>query len=59
MENLQGLLAACIEAARPYVIVGAACFIAQSAFGIYTRPMLLDSSSIQSGRETSTDCSAL
>ena len=28
MENLQGLLAACIEAARPYAIVGAACFVA-------------------------------
>lgn len=34
MENLQGLLAACIEAARPYVVVGAACFAAGLVIGV-------------------------
>lgn len=34
MENLQGLLAACIEAARPYVTVGAACFVAGLVIGV-------------------------
>lgn len=34
MENLQGLLAACIEAARPYVIVGAASFAAGLLIGV-------------------------
>lgn len=33
MGNLQGLLAACIEAARPYVIVGATCFAAGLVIG--------------------------
>jgi hypothetical protein len=33
MENLQSLLAACIETARPYVIVGAACLIAGLLIG--------------------------
>lgn len=33
MENLQGLLAACIEAARPYVFAGAACFVAGLLIG--------------------------
>lgn len=33
MENLKELLAACIEAARPYVIVGAACFVAGLVIG--------------------------
>jgi hypothetical protein len=33
MENLQGLLAACIEAARPYVIVGAVCLVAGLLIG--------------------------
>ena len=33
MENLQALLAACIEAARPYVIVGGACFVAGLVIG--------------------------
>ena len=28
MENLKSLLAAYIEAARPYAIVGGACFVA-------------------------------
>lgn len=34
MENLQGLLAACIEATRPYVVVGAACFAAGLVIGV-------------------------
>lgn len=33
MENLMELLTACIEAARPYVIVGAACFVAGLVIG--------------------------
>lgn len=34
MENLQGLLAACVEAATPYVVVGAACFAAGLVIGV-------------------------
>lgn len=34
MENLKELLTACIEAARPYVIVGAACFVAGLLIGV-------------------------
>ena len=33
MENLKSLLAACIEAARPYVVIGAACFVAGLLIG--------------------------
>jgi len=33
MENLKDLLAACIEALRPYVIMGAACFVAGLLIG--------------------------
>lgn len=34
MENLQSLLAARIEAVRPYLIVGAACFVAGLVIGV-------------------------
>jgi hypothetical protein len=33
MENLKELLTACIEAAKPYVVIGAACFVAGLLIG--------------------------